>query len=351
MNKEFFKDKQEQVDELTGLYRRDVIIQYIDNLISNNKPFSFAILDIDNFKYVNDDHGHLFGDEVLKAIAKKVQQELDNIGVVGRYGGDEFLIILENIVDYNAIWEIYHTLLSVSSNTGDEKIDELNITVTIGSSRFPKDATSIDGLFELGDKALYRGKMKGRNCFIIYLPEKHANINLISSRDRIVSSMYLHTRVYNGITNSKEFSKGITDTINYLGNYFMIDHLCIQTDDKLYFEYFHPLCRKKDFKALTSVLLTKYVNPTIGIYYRNTFLYGELASPIDKSSLEEGIYSSAYIELRFKNKLFGYVRADITENVRGRIWQNLDLDVLLTLAHTLAQELYYKNIKVEDIIK
>ena len=351
MNKDFFEDKKDQVDELTGVYRRDVIVQYVDFLISENKPFSFAILDIDNFKYVNDDHGHLFGDEVLKAVAKKIQEEVENIGVVGRYGGDEFLIILENIVDYNVVWEIYHSLLSVASKTGEEKVDELNITVTIGSSRFPKDATSIDGLLELGDKALYRGKMKGRNCFIIYLPEKHANINLISSRDRIVSSMYLHARVYNGIANAKSLAKGLTDTINYIGNYFMYDHLCIQTDEKLYFEYFHPLCRKKDFKPLLSTYISKCLNPTTGLYHRNTFLYGELASSIDKISLEEGIYSSAYVELRFKNKFFGYVRVDITENVRGRIWQNLDLDILLTLAHTLAQELYYNNMEVADIIK
>ena len=92
MNKDFFEDKKDQVDELTGVYRRDVIVQYVDFLISENKPFSFAILDIDNFKYVNDDHGHLFGDEVLKAVAKKIQEEVENIGVVGRYGGDEFLI-------------------------------------------------------------------------------------------------------------------------------------------------------------------------------------------------------------------------------------------------------------------
>ncbi len=351
MNKDFFEERKNKIDELTGLYRRDVIVQYVDYLISENKPFSFAILDIDNFKYVNDDHGHLFGDEVLKAVARKIEIEVEGVGVVGRYGGDEFLIILENVVDYNVVWEIYHSLLGVASKTGDDKIDELNITVTIGSSRFPKDATSIDGLFELGDKALYRGKMKGRNCFIIYLPEKHANINLISSRDKIVSSMYLHSRVYNGIANSKSLPKGITDTINYLGNYFMFDHLCLQTNDRLYFEYFHPLCRKKDFKPLSSSILSKYVNSTIGIYHRNTFLYGEEASPIDKISLEEGIYSSTYIELRVKNKLFGYVRADITENVRGRIWQNLDLDILLTLAHTLAQELYYKNIELKDLIK
>ena len=149
MDKKFFEKYEDHLDELTKVYQRDVIVEYLDKLISENKPFSFGVLDIDNFKFINDGYGHLFGEDVLREFGKALKEALEGIGVVGRYGGDEFLIVVENVVDYDVIWEIWHDLLGVSDLIDVEEIRKLNITVTLGSSRFPKDSTSIDGLFEV----------------------------------------------------------------------------------------------------------------------------------------------------------------------------------------------------------
>lgn len=349
MDKKFFKKYEDHLDELTKVYQRDVIIEYLDKLISENKPFSFGVLDIDNFKFINDGYGHLFGDDVLREFGKALKESLEGVGVVGRYGGDEFLIVVENVVDYDVIWEIWHDLLGVSDLIDVEEIRKLNITVTLGSSRFPKDSTSIDGLFEVADKALYRGKMKGRNCFIIYLPEKHANISLKSERDKVVSSQYLHCKAMTTITSGGDLGNNIKETINFFGNYFMLDHFCIQANDSLYYEYFHSLCKKKDFKPVQSKLIELGKNSTTGLFYKNTFILGEESTKIDKICLDEGIFSSAYVEIKVHNKSFGYLRADVTENVRGRIWQSLELDILETIAHTIALELYYQQKEIKDL--
>ena len=344
---EFFDDKADRIDELTRVYNRDVIFSYVELLISKNVPFSACILDVDNFKYVNDGYGHKVGDRALYEITRRIEVILGDLGVVGRYGGDEFLIVIPEHTEYDDIWHIWHDMLSCTKNLKSKDLNELAMTVTMGSARFPIDSTSIDGIFELADKALYRGKMKGRNCFIIYLKEKHANINLKTERDKVVSSTYIHSTIYNKLT-QENLKIGLSDTINTVGSFFMVDHLSIATENGLYFEYFHPICKKKSFECVPAKIMKTYINAHTGIFYKNSLddnLNLELLEPLKK----QGIYSAFWVEIKTHGKLFGYIRADIVENPSGRIWQNLDMDVLANMAHILALELYYRNISIEDL--
>ena len=350
MSSSFFNDKENKIDGLTKVYTREVINEYVKELISNNKPFSLCILDIDNFKYINDGYGHHFGDRVLINVAKNIKKLLGDNGVVGRFGGDEFLIVLDNIIDYDAVWDIWHTLLGSTSNLDDSDLNTLNMTVTMGASRFPKDSQTISGLFELADKALYRGKMKGRNCFIIYLPEKHATINLKTERDRAVSTTYLHSMVYGLLTNPDSIATGLEEIINYLGSYLMIDHLCVTDDENMYFDYYHPICKKRDFRIINPEAILKMINPHTSIFSKNT-ITGSEQDDVEHEAYKQGIYSVCYAEIKAYGKHFGFVRADIIENPRGRIWQNSDVDVLLDLAHVLGLILYFKNMKLSDLKK
>ena len=345
---DFFENKADCIDDLTKVYKREVIKEYVDSLIEQNKPFSLCILDLDNFKYINDGYGHKLGDRVLVSVANNIKKLLGDNGIVGRYGGDEFLIVLDNITDYDAVWDIWHTLLGATTNLDDKELNDLNMTVTMGASRFPKDSKTIDGLFELADKALYRGKMKGRNCFIIYLPEKHATINLKTERDRQVSSMYLHSKVYHTLNHSDSLSKEIEEVINYLGNYFMIDHLCLCDDKNMYFDYHHPISKKRDYKMVDTNELLKMLNPQTNIFCKNTIkgTENDLAS---KEICNQGIYSACYVEIEAYGKHYGFVRCDIVLNPRGRVWQNVDMDVLLTFAHNLALIMHYNKLELKDL--
>ena len=344
---EFFDDKCDKIDELTKVYTREVIFSYMTLLIGKNQSFNFAILDIDNFKYVNDNHGHKVGDRALYEISRKIEEILGDNGVVGRYGGDEFIIVVPGSIEYDDTWNNWHDLLECSRGLKSKDLNDINMTVTMGSSRFPLDSTNLDGLFEVADKALYRGKMKGRNCFIIYLPEKHANINLKSEREKAISSDYIYATVYNKIT-QEDLCAGITESLDSIGNIFMIDHLCLSTPNGLYFEYFHPICKKRDFKVIDKAIMKTHTNPHTGIFYKN-FIGDRLNAKLTNVLESQGIYSAFWVEVKSHGKFFGYVRADIVLNPSGRIWQSLDIDVLLNFAHLLGEELYYRNIAIEDI--
>ena len=123
--------------------------------------------DIDYFKSINDEFGHLNGDEVLKYVSSTIKDVLGLRGIVGRFGGEEFIIILpgkDSTDAYNLI-EVIRDILSNSKVKIDGK--ETNVTMTFGISSSTGDK-NIKSLIEEADKALYNGKKTGRNKTLIY---------------------------------------------------------------------------------------------------------------------------------------------------------------------------------------
>lgn len=175
------RDISSVVDSLTGLISRRYIIGLIQNLVENNVPFSLALLDLDNFKFINDTYGHKTGDGVLAGLSNDLIRYLGDYGIAGRYGGDEFLIINFRDHSYDDLKSFYMGLYSnynvLRKNICLDSCEPF-VTGTIGSAVYPKDASDYETLFNLVDKALYRGKTKGRNCYIIYVEEKHKGIKI-----------------------------------------------------------------------------------------------------------------------------------------------------------------------------
>ncbi|MCR4764101.1 MAG: GGDEF domain-containing protein [Lachnospiraceae bacterium] len=169
------------LDSLTGLIARPFIIGFVRSLIESNRQFTFGIIDLDNFKFINDTYGHKVGDGVLIGVASGLIEYMGNLGLAGRFGGDEILFVDLQNISYDEkkhfIEGMYFNYRVLRKNV---KLDgcEPFITGTIGCATYPYDASDYDTLFSLIDKTLYRGKSKGRNCYIIYVEEKHKNIEI-----------------------------------------------------------------------------------------------------------------------------------------------------------------------------
>jgi len=154
-------------DDLTGIANRRYIDFYLNNLISESREFSssFGILffDIDHFKNVNDNYGHLIGDEILKIVAKTLSNNLRIGDLVGRWGGEEFIIIMKvnNIKALEKIAEKLRILVSESSYRL-ENSDNLSVTVSIGGTMFEK-GEDIASLVSRADSLMYKSKENGRN--------------------------------------------------------------------------------------------------------------------------------------------------------------------------------------------
>lgn len=337
----FFSDKQNSRDVLTNLYSRDVVIEYANHLISKKVPFALALIDIDNFKYVNDNYGHIIGDKIIQAVANTLKNAVGEDVVIGRFGGDEFIIVFPNMIEYNQVYSQCSKIGASVANLTIPDQTELNVTVTTGLSRFPEDESTYNKLLETADKALYRGKTKGRDCFIIYLSEKHANIELKTENDKTLSSMHIHSLVFKTLLDS-DIKGGITKLFDFFSSYYMFDHVCIQKGNSILFEKIHELSRSKNFKPLDLELIKQNISPDTELFYLNRVEQLEKNEQLDlkKKLDEQGIHSTLFVKILCKDKTYGFLRVDSSHQ---RIWQHGDMDILLTAARIIGLILYDNN--------
>ena len=171
LNHELKKAKIDSVtDGLTGVYNRKALDGHIDVLVEQNAglPTAFAILmiDIDDFKAINDVHGHPTGDRVLLALAQKCQDLIRDEDFIARYGGEEFVIVLSKASLVNAIKKakrICQTVADTHYALSDIKTAHLlSITVSIGVSAYRKGDTT-ESVIDRADQALYFAKSAGKN--------------------------------------------------------------------------------------------------------------------------------------------------------------------------------------------
>lgn len=334
-------------DSLTQVLRREIMSGYIKWLIEKKKKFSYWIVDVDNFKNVNDTYGHHAGDTVLCGVAAYIAESVKDKGLVGRYGGDEFMVVMENIVDYDEVWSYAH---KINAGIGGVRFDGqqgLSITISIGIARFPKDAQSFDELCLIADKALYRGKIKGRNCFIIYLTQKHANIDISKERSKTFSAMHLCTQVYEYLTAYPDVENAIGVLFRFLASRFMFDHLCIESEKQMNFEVTHALAKNKEF---THIPLS-YIDTVISALGYTSISKTKNLDRKECGGLyaalnEQNIVSVMYCKISAFGKNYGYVRVDMTDTVR--IWQDKEIVIMITVANTIGLLLHYQNKELDD---
>ena len=157
-------------DSMTKLANRMKTIDLIEYQIirakRTEKPFTLAIADIDDFKNINDSYGHDIGDTVIIAVAQLMKKSLREQDIIGRWGGEEFMIVLPDtsINDGKIVLEKLRT--NVSSHAIKTDNFSINTTLTLGASASNYAAT-IDNIIKLADNALYEGKRGTKNCTIL----------------------------------------------------------------------------------------------------------------------------------------------------------------------------------------
>ncbi len=155
-------------DPLTGLYNRRFIDEVFEREIErskrNKRDLSVVMVDIDKFKKLNDTYGHKAGDMILKTFASKMVENLRSSDVIGRYGGEEFIIIMPD-TEKSKAYEVAERLRKILSSTEFTLPEGKNITVTasFGVATFPEDGSNIDRIVHVADERLYKAKKEGRN--------------------------------------------------------------------------------------------------------------------------------------------------------------------------------------------
>ncbi|MEY4504592.1 MAG: hypothetical protein RL154_888 [Pseudomonadota bacterium] len=156
-------------DSLTGLANRAYFLNKLDSALSlakmHDSSFAVLFIDLDGFKQINDNYGHEAGDNLLQDVAKKLLNAVRDADTVARFGGDEFVILLDNFETKKEYLSgvIQRILKQIQEQICH--IDTHGVTCSIGVSIFPKDGDNVDMLINSADSAMYVAKRSGKNCY------------------------------------------------------------------------------------------------------------------------------------------------------------------------------------------
>lgn len=154
--------KKANIDEFTGLYKKVVAEELIKDALKKypRQRHALLLVDIDNFKKINDTYGHAMGDNVLVSFSNKIKKIFRHTDIIGRFGGDEFIIFIRDIFSVDFLCSKLNQLLE------DDK-DSVFFTKSIGVAIYPDKASNYKDLFEMADKAMYQSKVY-KNMYTIY---------------------------------------------------------------------------------------------------------------------------------------------------------------------------------------
>ncbi len=318
----------EILDPLTGILSRAYSVKFVHSLITENIPFTFTMIDLDNFKQINDTYGHSAGDKVLVTVGKGLAKQVKGFGLAGRFGGDELLLIDLKNTELSQKEEFYEKLYA-HSNALRIKVRFDNggayVTGTVGAASFPEDADNFTDLFGLIDKMLYLGKNRGRNCYTIYEADKHRNIEIV----KIVKN-----GIYTYMNNIRRITEDEAGFTNKLKSVITVLAELLQAQDLYYVGHDGRMrsVTEPDFDEDASDIdaLMKedvFSESTLNKVKKNApILYGTL--------MNNGYESVLITKIRKKNDVRGYILCPVRRSMR--IWQEDECAIMYYLAELLS---------------
>lgn len=225
-----------QYDSLTGVYNKKTITEYAKKRISEEKEkrIVIAILDVDHFKSVNDTFGHLYGDKVLARVGGRLKEIVGEDGVIGRIGGDEFMIVFNGLDDDQVLRGMLRAIRTQIKWDFAEDFENLSITCSIGASIFPVNGRDYEDLFKKADCCLYIAKEKGRDRYVFFRDEMHRasyeamlnqnQLNAMKNPREIRELKNVASFMENAMTDSR---KAILDAMRHMKDTFGIDNINI----------------------------------------------------------------------------------------------------------------------------
>ncbi|MGM0443156.1 MAG: GGDEF domain-containing protein [Fibrobacterota bacterium] len=168
MNKLRDTEKLANIDSLTGLKNRLFFDDYVKHFNMHRAlPFAIAMIDLDDFKSINDGYGHRAGDEALKHLARILEDSTRDSDLPIRYGGDEFFLIMENTPEEGAAIVLQRVCRKLAAVPVCAGVNEFHISVSVGIATLRSTDRAFSALFERSDGQLYRAKEQGKACVCV----------------------------------------------------------------------------------------------------------------------------------------------------------------------------------------
>lgn len=365
-----------QQDELTRLYNKAYFRKSLDVYLERyaKKQGVLYLIGLDDFSWINEHMGNLFGDEVLVQVAKTIKSTFYNSDLCGRVGGDLFVVFLKDIEDNNQILQKAQKLLDNLREiyTGETKKD--GIHASIGMSRFPEHGTTYDDLFTSAEKAFQRVKAGTKNNALCYEVGMEQDMNTRVNPDYQAYTTFEKKReiefhdfgyeLTDFAFELMEESKDVDSVVNLLlikvAGYFGLSGIRIKllSEGLRSLEYFYEYIKESDRDKLVKRLHTIEGYPEFNWlvlqqhFQDSVYLYAKNQEEADESLLyleDESRYYHSFVQLPlFMNKqIAGYL--DIIDIDGKRVWDKKDLHTLKIFSKIIAS--YLLNMKAYNTVK
>ena len=342
--------KQAEQDALTGIYNKMTTQSRIQDYVAQKgNTGAMMIIDIDNFKQVNDSLGHLYGDAVLSNLARKMTNSFRDTDILGRIGGDEFLVFLKDIstmegaqINAKKILRLFEEL-QVSGN------QHRDISCSIGISMFPADGFDFAALYQCADYALYQAKKSGKNQYAFFdentmqrfladseNPSSSVTASIDSDRKHRVLNTEIVEYVFRVLYNARDISEAITTILEIVGNYFNVSRAYIfeNIDDGQYCSNTFEWCNTGVEPQIENLRRVSYEEDLGGNYYdnfdENNLFYCPditvLPVPQQKILAPQGIMSMLQCSITDNGEFRGFVGFD--ECSEHRYWTRDQIEML-----------------------
>lgn len=347
-----------KIDPLTNVYNKIATKELIEKSIHKREHERYAlfIIDIDNFKGVNDHLGHQFGDSVLVDIASKISIHFRDSDIVGRVGGDEFVVFLCHVTSLAIVHQKAQELTDAFRQTFTGEQQDYKISGSIGIALYPDHGTDFDTLYKFADTALYESKHVGKDCYTIFsetfIDTERKNERRIDVAEYHITDYYKNDPMYTifeMLYETKDLHTTINKILQIIGKRYSISRCYIFQNDKkdLFINNTYEWCnefiqsqihmlQKLPIKTVSPVY-TYYDND--GLFYCNdiTKLDATLRAAFEKQNIQSILHCALFDHQNIK----GFIGFD--ECSGKQLWGQEEIASLAYMSKMLSIFLQRKN--------
>ncbi len=348
------QQKAEQ-DSLTLLLNKEAGKRHVENYLKRypqGADCTMLILDLDNFKQVNDKYGHLFGDAVLKQFADEIRNQFRGHDIMCRIGGDEFMVLVRGLSSRETLKSKCRSFIDSLIVGGQYK--KFKLSCSIGIAISPEHGTSYNDLFNHADQALYQAKAGGKNDFHFYEPENNAfpmqpirmtavNTNIDSDVETGLADDNIVHQAFQRLYTAKNVEEAVNELISSLGKKMNVSRVYIfeNSDDNKFCHNTFEWCNEGISPEIGNLQNISY-ETDIPNYDKNFNEQGVFYCPdintqpkhIYDIVAPQGIKSMLHCAIRQDGVFRGYIGFD--ECVQQRLWTKHEIDMLTFFSEILS---------------
>ena len=340
-------------DGLTGLLNKKAGQEQVEKTLeqrNRSDRYAMLIIDLDNFKQVNDRFGHMFGDAVLSQAAQEIRKQFRMDDIAARIGGDEFMVFMKKVPDEERVRSRCEKLISSFRTLFEERIPGSGLTCSIGIAMCPKDGIAHQELYHAADKALYQAKKMGKNQFAFYnintaLPQMETTVSqhIDSNDETFMGDNSLIHYTFHRLYQSGDVEGTIQAVLEIIGKQMNVSRVYIFENDadNKYCSNTFEWCNQGITPEIEHLQRISYETDIPG--YQNNFDERGIFYCPDTKELPpeqyailepQGIKSMLQCAIRDTGMFRGYVGFD--ECVQNRLWTKEQVDILTFLSEVLS---------------